>query len=220
MGPGAHRASTDADLLDAWRDGDSTAGQELFARHYEAIERMLHNKVEPSCAVDLIQDVFVACVEGRERIRDGTRFRAYLLRIGYLRLCDYLRHRYRSGIALDVTDLPVQEMDPSPSNRLAYAREQRLLLEALRGIQLRYQIVLELHYWEELSTREIAAILDIPVGTVRSRLIRARDALEAEMSRVARSPGLLESTLTRLDEWARSCSRAYRQARAGSKHAL
>jgi RNA polymerase sigma-70 factor (ECF subfamily) len=86
---------------------------------------------------------------------------------------------------------------------VARAQEQRLLLEALRAISVNFQVVLELYYWEDLSTTEIAAVLGVPVGTVRSRLDRARDALESAMTRIASSNELLQSTLTRLDDWAR-----------------
>lgn len=197
--------TTDAQLLDAWRRGVTAAGQELFERHYEAIERFLHNKIGPDQAVDLAQEVFVACVENRERIPDSARFRTYLLGIAYRRLCQHLRERYRRGPSVDITELALHNLEPSPSARYARATEQRLLLEGLRCIPLKYQVVLELYYWEDLGTAEIATVLDVAPGTIRSRLQRARDALEAAMASIARSPEQLESTVTRLEQWAASC---------------
>ena len=89
---------------------------------------------------------------------------------------------------------------------LAKHQEQRLLLEGLRAIPVNYQVVLELHYWEGMTTSQISEVLGVPNGTVRSRLQRARDALEAAMASIARSPQVLESTLTRLEDWAKACS--------------
>jgi RNA polymerase sigma-70 factor (ECF subfamily) len=146
----------------------------------------------------------MACVEGRDRIKDETRFRSYLLGVAYHIYCKHLRERYRrEGEELEL--ISAFDVDPSPSSVVGRAQEQRLLLEGLRAIPVNCQVVLELHYWEELSTYEIAEILGIPPGTARSRLRRARDALEAAMSSLSRSKEVLESTLTRLDDWAALC---------------
>jgi len=196
---------SDAALLDEWRGGALGAGERLFRRHYNAVERFFLNKVAAEHVGDLVQESFVACVEGRDRVSDGARFRGYLLTIAYRVFCRYLRGKYRSEAVLDLDAISVAEVGASPSSVVARAREQRLLLEGLRLIPINYQVVLELHYWEHLTTTEIAQIIGVPPGTVRSRLQRARDALSAAMARVARSPDLLESTLTRLDDWARAC---------------
>lgn len=203
--------SSDAELLEAWRSGHVVAGQELFQRHYEVVERFLLNKAGAERIVDLVQETFVACLEGRDRIRDGTRFRSYLLGIAYRVFCRDLGERCRHGDVLDVDAVSLTELTPGPSSVLVQAREQRLLLEGLRGIPLKYQTVLELHYWERLSTREIATILQLPSGTVRGQLQRARDALEAEMARISRSRELLQSTVTRLEDWAERCGREVHQ---------
>lgn len=60
-------------------------------------------------------------------------------------------------------------------------------------------------YWEEMTTEDIGAVLEMPVGTIRSRLKRGRELLEQEMERLARSPDELQSTLSRLEDWAREC---------------
>ena len=196
---------SDADLLGAWRSGDAEAGELLFVRHYHPVARFFRNKVGAEHVADLIQETFTASLEARDKIEDGNRFRGYLLCIAYRMFCKHLRGRYRSPEAVDLDEVPIQDVDPSPTSMIVHAQEQRLLLEGLRAIPANYQVVLELHYWEDLSTYEIAAVLGIPPGTVRSRLLRARDALEAAMSRIARSAELLNSTLTRLDDWAAGC---------------
>ena len=198
---------SDAALLEAWRDGDADAGEALFARHYRSLKRFFRNKVGPDRLADLIQETFVASVESRDRIADGSRFRAYLLRIAYHVFCAHVRGLYRRGPDVDLDELSVADMGTSATSVVARAQEQRLLLEGLRAISINYQVVLELHYWEELTTREMAEILGVPPGTIRSRLQRARDALEAAMASIARSPEVLESTMTRLEDWAADCGR-------------
>jgi RNA polymerase sigma-70 factor (ECF subfamily) len=206
--PGDSR--NDADLLDAWRSGDAAAGEVLFVRHFAAVGRFFRNKVAADRVADLIQETFIAAVEGRDRIVDSGRFRAYLLSIAYHVFCKYLRESYRRGTDVDFDELSVGALDPTPSALIAKGQEQRLLLEGLRTIPINYQVVLELHYWEGMTTSQIAEVLEIPRGTVRSRLQRARDALEAAMASIARSPELLESTLTRLEDWAKRCSQELR----------
>ncbi len=205
--PSQRLESNDAELLEAWRSGRSDAGEQLFRRHYDTIERFFVNKVGAERVADLVQETFVACVEARDRVADGSRFRAYLLTIAYRVFCRHLRSKYRTGANVDLEVLSVAAVEASPSSVAARAEEQRLLLEGLRAIPVNYQVVLELHYWEQLSTNEIAEVLGVPPGTVRSRLRRGRDALSAAMASIARSPSLLESTLTRLEDWANRCGR-------------
>lgn len=193
---------SDGELLGHWRDGDTQAGELLFVRHYQAVARFFRNKVGADAVADLIQETFIASLEARDRIEDGNRFRGYLLCIAYRVFCQHLRARYRSPGEIDLDQVPIMDVDPSPSSVIVRAQEQRLLLEGLRAIPVNHQVVLELHYWEDLTTYEIAAVLGIPPGTARSRLLRAREKLEAAMASIARSSELLDSTLTRLDDWA------------------
>jgi RNA polymerase sigma-70 factor (ECF subfamily) len=96
---------------------------------------------------------------------------------------------------------------------VARAQEQRLLLEGLRRIPVNAQIALELYYWEDMTTKDIAAVLGIPHGTVRSRVRAARTALEAAIASLSRSPEVLESTLDNLERWL--CSMRERVAANG-----
>lgn len=197
--------STDAELLEQWRSGDTKAGQQLFSRHYVGVERFFLNKVSPDLVSDLVQKSFMTCLENRDRISEGNRFRAYLLTIAYRVFCAHLRKRYREGGSLNPEEISLTALDPSPSSVVTRSREKRLLLEGLRKISVKHQVLLELHYWEDLTTQEIAAVLELPAGTVRGRLQRARRSLEAEMARASRSPALLASTLSGLDDWATGC---------------
>ncbi len=64
--------------------------------------------------------------------------------------------------------------------RQARGSAGRLLLAALREIPLEYQVLLEPYNWEQLATAEIAEVLEIPGGSVRRRLVRARELVEAK----------------------------------------
>jgi RNA polymerase sigma-70 factor (ECF subfamily) len=205
---------TDGALLTAWQDGDKQAGRVLFQRYYEPVARFFRNKMTGDIA-DLIQETFTRIVEGHGNLRDSARFRSYAFSIAYRVFHDHLRSKYRHGSDLDLEQRSVADLAPGPSSVLARSREERLLLEALRHIPISYQVLLELRYWEELKTIEIAEILDIAHGTVRSRLHHAHQLLEQAMTRLAESPEQLHSTLEKLSDWANACrERVRRQIQA------
>ncbi len=194
----------DGVLLDRWRKGDSAAGEQLFTRHFTRVERFFLNKVVPQQVSDLVQETFVACVEARDRIVEGQRFRAYLLGVAHHVLCGHLRRKYANATT-DVLDHSIAELSGSPSSVLAKHEEQQLMLEALRSLSIRYQTVLELYYWEGMRTDDVAEVMGVKPTTARTWLRRARQDLEAALGTVSRSRDLLHSTLTRLDDWAASC---------------
>lgn len=189
----------DAVLMAAWREGDREAGAQLFDSYYPSVARFFRNKVGPESS-DLIQATFLACFEGLERMR-STNFRSYLFAIA----CNLLRKHYR-GKARDRIDfgtVSVHDLDPSPSSMIAADQQQRQLLGALRRIPVDMQILLELFYWESMTAAEIAQILEIPVGTAKTRLRRARQLLHEQMQAVDGRDLRSSCTLEDLDAWAR-----------------
>ncbi len=192
---------SDFELLDAWRAGDREAGATLFDRHFSAMYRFFRGKLDDGVD-DVIQTVFLACLKSTVPLRREATFRSYLFTVAKNELYRRFRERNRQG-DVDVSVSSLADMGASPPSIVAAAEEQRLLVAALRRIPLELQLIVELHYWEELSGPELAAVLDIPEGTVRSRLRRAREALEAEIGKLAHDE-LLRSTLGGFDSWARS----------------
>jgi RNA polymerase sigma-70 factor (ECF subfamily) len=198
--------SSDAELLTRWRAGDRAAGEALFERYYQHVERFFVNKVGAEIR-DLVQDTFAALVKNQARLQDGHRFRSYLFSVAYNVLNDHLRDRYRRAAhgEVDITELSAHALSPSPSTALAERDEQRLLLEGLRRIPVADQSLLELFYWENLTTVDIAAVLAIPRNTVKSRLKSARERLEQVLRQLSDSDEVLASTLSGLETWARKC---------------
>lgn len=195
--------ATDFELLDAWRAGDREAGNTLFERHFDAICRFFANKVAHGVD-DLIQKTFLGCVESRDRFQKQASFRTFLFAVAHNVLREHFRERRREGVPPDLGETSTDELTPSPSAVFAAHEEQRLLLEALRRIPLDYQLVLELYYWEDMAAPELAQVLAIPEGTVRSRLRKAKEALSERMKSLARTPELLRATFSDLDAWVRS----------------
>jgi RNA polymerase sigma factor (sigma-70 family) len=191
---------SDEELLAAWRGGDRRAGELLFDRYYEPVARFFYNKADNG--PELIQQTFLACIEGAARFRGEGSFRSFLFAIAYRQLCRH--YRARRGDRVDFTEASVHDLGPSPSQLLEGREEMRLLLTGLRRIPFDCQVALELLYWEQLTTVEIAAALDIPEGTVKSRLRRGRALLKDAIEAIATSPELATSTLHGIESWVRS----------------
>ena len=196
---------TDIELVQAWRVGDDDAGSELVERHFSSVFRFLRRRVtQAEQARDLAQATFETCVEICERVESGVRFRAFLLGIARNLL---LRHRRAQAQQqrrdADADGAGLLSPRTSPSGAVAVREEQRLLLAALRRLPQDLQVTLELHYWEELTTAEIATVLGVARGTIKWRLASARERLRTELENMAHVD-LVESTVRDLDRWARS----------------
>ncbi len=191
----------DTELLLRWRDGDNVSGEELFSRYYDRVSRFFSNKVSNDQG-DLVQATFSACIEKVDQLQKAASFRSFLFGIARFELLHYYRRKSRRETELDAGQQSICDLDPSPSRIIAKHQEQRLLLEGLRRIPIDLQIVLELSYWEKLTSAEIADLLGIPEGTVKSRVRRARERLDSQLAEIADSAERLHSTVANLERWA------------------
>ena len=82
--------------------------------------------------------------------------------------------------------------------------EQRLLLRALTELRSETQMILALHYWEEMSARQIAEVFEVSHDAMRSRIVRARDELRVTLDELHSPTAVRESLLSDLQGWARS----------------
>jgi len=173
--------ASDAELLEAWRGGDKRAGEALVARHWASIARFFRSKIGDDGA-DLISQTFLACVEGRDRIEGEVK--PYLFAVARRRLADHFRSRARSP-AVDFSLSSVIDLGTGPTTHVSRRQRSELLRDALARIPLDDQIALELAYFENLSMKEIADVLELQENTVRSRLSRAREKLREVLAMMA-----------------------------------
>lgn len=191
----------DADLLEAWRAGDNAAGNALFERHFVSVFRFFASKLGDVTAQDLTQRTFVAVVQSRDRVREGAKFRGFVLAVARNQLLMFLRARGRRGTDVELETSCVDDLLPSPDSALAGDEQERLVVRALRRLPLDQQTLLELHYWEDLSTEEVGEILGIPRGTVKSRLFRARDDLRGVLATLGAGDRVGASSIEDLEQW-------------------
>lgn len=192
----------DLDLLDRWRAGDVGAGKQLFERHFEALFRFFCNKLGADVD-DLVQETLLECVRSRDSFRAESSFRTFLFAIARHRLLKHRERFARRGPMAEIVEEPIAA-GAGPNTLLCERAEQRALLRALRRIPLDLQVLLELYYWEDLTSAELADILEIPHGTVRSRLRRGKQELREALARMEDAGELVETTADDFDRWVRS----------------
>lgn len=175
----------DTVLLQRWQAGDAAAGRLLVERHFEAVFRLFRRRLPPDEVADMVQNTFEACVVRRDALVAGSNVRAYLLGIARRKLYDRLM-RPKAAIAnAEALTGDVAARSTVRPSRVAARREQsHLLLVAMARLSFEQQLVLELYYYEDLRLEDIAATLNVPVGTVKSRLATARKRLREELERV------------------------------------
>ncbi len=142
---------------------------------------------EPAEAEDLVQETFLKGCRGFGSFAPGTNFKAWMFRI--------LRNAFlssRSGLrmarSVSIEDEPDEAMQiadagPTPEALLLQRADRQRLQEAIEQLPLPFREVLLLGDVEELSYKEIAETLSIPVGTVTSRLLRARRKVREALTR-------------------------------------
>ena len=158
--------------------GEPEAFDALIARWHrplwQYIRRMSGRDDE---ARDLLQEVWMRVIRGIARLRDGSRLRAWLFGIARRTLMDRLRREYA---ALPIGDVDVGELaaEVEPIDNESDLASLDAALETLPTVE---REVLTLFYLRDLSLAELADTLNVPVGTVKSRLFRARNLLRAAM---------------------------------------
>lgn len=156
--------------------GHPEAFETIFERHFEAIHRYLARRAGGGRADDLASATFVVAFEHRIAFRDeSSSARPWLFGIATNLLRNDQRAEQRAlsalaRVASDGDQGRLDAMDPAASFDL---------VPLLAALDVGQRDVLVLYAWEDLSYREIATALGIPVGTVRSRLARARSRLRA-----------------------------------------
>ncbi len=182
MGKGAttlqNAKPSDAALVARARKGDQAAFEQLVRRHqhyvFNVAYRVLNDTTE---AEDIAQEAFVRAWRGLPDFRSQAKFTTWLYRIVHNLCLNRL-----PGLQHDLLQIePLEDMlnDPAPSpHDLFEARERVAFLHAeLEQMPHKYRLVLTLRYLQDLTYDEIADVLDLPMGTVKTHIHRARQML-------------------------------------------
>jgi RNA polymerase sigma-70 factor (ECF subfamily) len=173
--------STDEQLMLAHQRGAAGAFAELFARYRQAVYGFFRRRLDHAArAEELAQEVFVAVLRGTERWEPRASFRAWLYGIAMKMLWAERRSAAREAgsVAIEAADAPAT----GAASATAATDAALAVRQAVARLEEGEREVLLLREYEQLRYDEIAALLGVPVGTVRSRLFRARMALKDLLS--------------------------------------
>jgi len=183
-------------LLACARAGDTSAFASLVMPHRERIfrlaQRVLRNRED---AEDAVQTAFLDALRHLDAFEGRSQFSSWLARIALNAAFMRLRSsRRRTETSLDDMvqreDAPtfqVVEARPNPEQEFSRKESSLLLAEAMDRLGPHYTEILHLFHVQELSAKEAAVILGVPVGTVKARLHRARSKLALNLHSVLRS---------------------------------
>lgn len=185
-------AKNDFYLVEKAKVGNQKAYADLMQRYKDSIHfmalKMVNNKDD---AMDLTVETFAKAFENLEKYKPDFAFSTWLFRIATNNCIDFIRKKKIKTMSIDNMvdedgdDRPFQiksdTLNPEEASIKKQQNEQ--LKEIVDKLPSRYRILIMLRYFEELSYEEIATQLDLPLGTVKAQLFRARDLLSNVMNR-------------------------------------
>lgn len=189
-GEGDHGRLSDEELVRSYLDGDQAAFEELVERYQPTVMnlayRMLGNRAD---AADVCQEVFLILLRKLHSFRGEAKFSTWLYRVAMNACHDHAR-RSRHHLSLaDSPDDETPEMEQrlpdegaeSPESSMEREEIRRRVQEAIVRLPFKFRQVIYLHDISGYDYKEVAEILGINLGTVKSRLNRARNRLAAEL---------------------------------------
>jgi len=180
----AHPAPSDAELIAAsWET--ASAFEALFERHFDAVFRFLSVRVGRDEAEDLAAEVFAQAFRARRRYRlEFLSARPWLLGIAANLARHHARTRRRAATALlrlQAQVVPAVDPADEAATRADAGRQQRRLAAAFASLSPKERDVVALLVHGGLTQQETARALGIPMGTVKSRMARARERLREQV---------------------------------------
>jgi len=192
------KAQKDIELVDKARKGDQLAYAELLGRYRDAIYFMLLKMVNSQVdAEDLTIEAFGKAFKNIDQYTPNFAFSTWLFKIATNNCIDFIRKKRASLVSLDQTmdgedsltpSTLIQSDDPDPEAYMINKQKIKHMRNVVSRLKPRYRQLVELRYFKEYSYDEIAEELDIPIGTVKAQLFRARELLLNIINRSSEKP--------------------------------
>jgi RNA polymerase sigma-70 factor (ECF subfamily) len=186
--------ATDTDLVERMRAGDADALRDVVARYQKRIFALVYGIVRDHHEVeDVAQEVFLKVFYKIHAFDRRSKFFTWLYRVAANAAKDHVKKRSRRpAVPLDENADLAGDGD-SPEGRAAARETQAMVRGAIDALPPRYREILTLRELEGLGYNEIAEVLQISIGTVESRLHRARKKLEKRLERHVRRRNPLQT---------------------------
>jgi RNA polymerase sigma-70 factor (ECF subfamily) len=181
----SEKAQRDFMLVQRATNGDQRAFAELMGRYRDAIYYMLLKMVNnASDAEDLTIEAFGKAFKNITQYAPNYAFSTWLFKIATNNCIDFIRKKKASHVSLDHNDeehekasMDIQAPVLDPEESLINDQKIKLMRSVVSKLKPRYRKLIELRYFNELSYEEISDELELPIGTVKAQLFRARELL-------------------------------------------
>lgn len=180
------KAQYDFSLVEAALTGEEKAFAKLMSRYKDAIYFMLLKMVNnKNDAEDLTLEAFGKAFKNLHQYSPNYAFSTWLFKIATNNCIDFLRKRRGVYVSIENNlengdnDAPIKlrSTEPDPEEKLIRIQKAILMRKIVHRLKPRYRILVELRYFREFSYEEIAKELNLPLGTVKAQLFRAREML-------------------------------------------
>lgn len=181
---------TDTNLVKRVQQGNRHAFDMLVVRHQRRIAHVISRYIQsPQEIEDLVQETFIKAYRGIKTFRGDSQFSTWLHRIGVNTAMNYLSTKrsriplYEPPLGEDTNEVVTPETvdDEDPERLLASRQIAETISSALKRLPEELRTAITLREVEGMSYEEIAGIMKCPIGTVRSRIFRARESVAATL---------------------------------------
>jgi RNA polymerase sigma-70 factor, ECF subfamily len=178
----------------------------LLDRAYGLAYSLTHDRAD---AEDLVQEAALLAFRAFAQFKPGTNFKAWFYKILVNVFYGQLRKQRRQGETIDLESLPslylygktaelgLQDQSDDPAGALLARLDAESIVTALEALPEEYRVACSLYFVQDLSYEEIAQTLDVPLGTVRSRIHRGRKLLQQRLWAIAEERGIVKQLTPR-----------------------
>ena len=184
----------DLELVRRAKENEAKAFETLLKKYrksvYYMLLKMVHNADD---AEDLTQEAFAKAFSSLEKFDPKYAFSTWLFRIATNNCIDFIRKKRVSTVSIDNPyegddgdsfSFDIKDNNLNPNEVMLKQQRKEYLMKAIDKLPQKYKVLVELRYFQELSYEEVADEMDLPLGTVKAQLFRARELLNQGLSKI------------------------------------
>lgn len=191
MAEASKNTKEDLELVKRARNKDPKAFERLLKKYRKSVYYMLLKMVNNADdAEDLTQEAFAKAFNSLMKFDSKYAFSTWLFRIATNNCIDFIRKKRVKTVSIDTPysnsdgdtySFDIKDPDENPDDLMLRKQRKEYLSVAVGKLPAKYQKLVELRYFKEFSYEEVATELDLPLGTVKAQLFRARELLSQEL---------------------------------------